>query len=154
MNKYARHKARALVIQALYQWQITGDDFVVLESQFAEYLNPRKVEVDYFKRTLLGCLTHYADLLQLIVVLAQRNAEHLTLVEKSVMLLATYELKFNLDIPYEVVINEALELDKKFGSLDGYRVVNAVLDQAAKQLRKIEYDTYTKKQHRMDKAQN
>ncbi len=145
MNRYARHKARALVIQALYQWQITGDGYAVLEKQFEEHLNPRKVEVAYFKNALLGCLTHQTELLPFIASLAQREIEQLTLVEKAVMLLAVYETKFKDEVPFEAIIDEALELDKKFGSLEGYRVVNGILDQAAKQLRAAEYGARAKR---------
>ena len=154
MNKYARHKARSLVAQALYQWQITQDSYTVLAGQFAEHLNPRKVDAAYFQQVLMGCLAHYQELMKLIITLAEREAEQLTLVEKAVMLLATYELQFKLDVPYEVVINEALELDKKFGAVEGYRVVNAVLDRAAKQLRASEYDLRHSTNHLNDEIDN
>lgn len=139
MKIYARRKARELAVQALYQWQVTKDDISVLAAQFEGTLNPRKVEATYFKRLLKGCLEHVAELNEWIVKWSKRDLDQLTIVEKAVLMLAFYEMAYVLEVPYQVIIDEALELDKHFGATEGFKLVNGVLDQAAKTLRSEEY---------------
>lgn len=144
MDKHARHKARSLMVQLLYQWQVTHDDYQSLVAQATTWLGPRQADMAYLQTTLAGCLHHQTELMDLITQLAQRESQQLALVEKAVLLLALYEMQFIPDLPYQIIINEAIELDKKFGSAEGYRMVNGVLDQAAKRLRPKEYGKFVR----------
>lgn len=139
MRIYARRKAREFIVQALYQWQVTQDSANSLEAQFESAINPRKVDVAYFNRVLEGCLAHAEELNNWIVKWSQRELSQLTMVEKAVLMLAFYEMAHVLEVPYQVIIDEALELDKHFGAAEGFKLVNGVLDQAAKALRLEEY---------------
>lgn len=133
-----RHQARRLAVQAIYQWHYNE---ALPEDVINEFLStPQEFDFDqtYFKALVLGVITHAASLDQTFGEFLSRDIKELTPVELAVLRLATYELQYCLDVPYKVVINEALELNKTFGTSEGYRFVNGVLDKLAKQLREIE----------------
>jgi N utilization substance protein B len=140
MKPQARHKARFLALQAIYQWQVTDDDIKSIKVQFLDKANSKKVDRDYFDDLLKGVVTNVAVIDETIAPFLDRKIGDLDLVELAVMRLATYELMKRSDVPYKVVINEALELAKDFGSVEGFKYVNGVLDKAAHLLRSEEID--------------
>lgn len=141
----ARHNARKHAIQALYQWQLTQADLSDIEQQFQEEFLGSRVELAYFQELLHQIPQKITDIDKTFApYLASRAHNEIDPIELSVLRLATYELLFRLDIPYQVVINEALELTKTFGTQEGFRFVNGVLDKVAQQIRAIECSAHKK----------
>ncbi|WMS86673.1 transcription antitermination factor NusB [Pleionea litopenaei] len=136
-----RRKARHYAVQAIYQWQMSGNAVADIENQFIETINPNKVEVPYFLALLRGTLTHLSNLDEQLTPYIDRDVEEIDPVERAVLRLAAFELLERQDIPYKVVINEALELAKVFGAEDGHKYVNGVLDKVAKVMRPLEVRT-------------
>jgi transcription antitermination protein NusB len=135
MKPHARRKARSLALQAVYQWQLNVDSVANIKIQFLDKINSNKVDATYFIDLLDGVIRNVEVIDNIIVPFLDRKLKELDPVELAVMRLATYELMQRLDVPYKVVINEALELTKNFGSVEGYKYVNGILDKAARQLR-------------------
>ncbi|EKD45678.1 MAG: transcriptional terminator NusB [uncultured bacterium] len=135
MKPQARRKARSLALQAIYQWQLVADDVVNIKMQFVDKINSKKVDAEYFNDLLDGVIKNVGAIDEVITPLLDRKITDLDAVELAVLRLATYELMLRLDVPYKVVINEALELTKNFGSIEGYKYINGVLDKVARQLR-------------------
>ena len=131
MKPRHRHKARRLALQAIYQWSIAHTALSELEQQFMEENDPHKVDMAYFQELIAGVIHHVNDLDAQISAVSHRPVAQLDPIELSVLRLATYELTYRLEIPYRVVINEALELNKTFGTEEGYKFVNSVLDKIA-----------------------
>lgn len=139
MNPTARRNAREYALQAMYQWQISGTALADLELQFINHEIRRKTDVEYFKELMHSIPSQFDELDNLMTpFLKSRPLAELDPVELAILRIALYELSKRLDIPYRVVINEALELTKKFGSIEGYKFVNGVLDQVARQQRAVE----------------
>lgn len=135
MKPYARRKARSLALQAIYQWQLTADSSSEIKLQFLDKLNSKKIDAEYFNYLLDGVIKNIAAIGAEISPFLDRKIDELDMVELAILRLATYELMERLDVPYKVVINEALELAKDFGSIEGYKYVNGILDKAARKLR-------------------
>lgn len=133
-----RRKARHYGVQAIYQWQMSGNSLADIENQFIETINPNKVEVPYFLEIIRGVLTELSSLDEHIIPHIDREIDEVDPVERAVLRLSVWELEQRQDIPYRVVINEALELAKVFGAEDGHKYVNGVLDKVAKLLRPLE----------------
>ena len=134
----ARSRARASIIQALYQKQLHGHAAVELVKQFKDRDAYRRADTDYFNETLPAICAGQAELESKIAELADRPLSQLDPVEMAVLLLGFFELEERQDVPYRVVINESINLAKRFGSVDGHKYVNAVLDKAADKLRPAE----------------
>jgi len=135
MSGGSRERARGLLIKALYQWQLAGHSRDELLEQYSGLAEYRRVDQVYFEDLLSRVLASSDDLDAIIAKLADRGVDQLDAVGRAVLLLGLAELKFRDDVPVKVVINEAVELSKRFGAADSYRFVNAVLDKAAKTLR-------------------
>jgi len=135
-----RHRAREYAVQALYQWQVTGNETSQILQQFALEKKSTTYEVEYFKDLVLGVVTRLADLDEAITPLIDRDIEQVDLVERAVLRLAAYELLKHPEIPYRVIINEAVELTKMFGAEMGHRYVNGVVDKMARSIRAIEFN--------------
>lgn len=133
-----RKKARKYAVQGIYQWHLSGNPIKDIEFQFLETINSKKVDVPYFQEILVNCLTSITEIDELLTPNVNRALSEVNPVELAVIRLATYELKNRIDVPYKVVINEALELTKTFGAEEGHRFVNGVLDKMAKELRPTE----------------
>jgi N utilization substance protein B len=131
----SRHRARELVVQALYQWHMTQHSALEIELQFREE-GLANADQNYFSTLLQGVITKYPELDEKLLESIDREINELNPVELAILRLATYELLFQPDVPYKVVINEACELAKKFGSVDGYKYVNGVLDHLANKMLK------------------
>jgi N utilization substance protein B len=131
----ARSRARELIVQALYQAQITGHDEAELKDQIHARPDYRRVEKSYFDDGLAYILKFQAALEADIDGLADRPVANLDPIEKSILLLGFYELKSTPDVPFKVIINESVNLAKRFGAIDGHKYINAVLDRAVKKYR-------------------
>jgi N utilization substance protein B len=131
----ARHLARELLVKALYQWQIAGHGAAEIGAQFAALPEYERCDRDYFGELLAVTVTESGSLDRLIARQAARGLEQLDAVGRAILLLGLAELKFRADVPTKVVINEAVELAKRYGTVDSYKFVNAVLDKTARELR-------------------
>ena len=129
--KTPRRRARSLALQAIYQWQFNHEPMSNLEAQFLEEANPKKIDVEFFSDVVRGTITNLAAIDKALEGVLDRKLESLDQVELAVLRIACYELLFRIDVPYKVVINEALELTKLFGSIEGFKYVNGVLDKIA-----------------------
>jgi len=137
-QKSPRHRARELAMQGIYQWRVTGGDEARIEMQIHAEKNIGRYDKELFSRLLRGALGQHADIEALIAPHLDRLLIELSPVEFAVLLLGTYELLQHPEVPYKVVINEAVELAKTFGGTDGHKYVNGVLDKLAAQLRTVE----------------
>jgi N utilization substance protein B len=131
----ARSRARELIVQALYQMQITGHDESELKAQFHERPDYRRVDKAYFDDALKSICELQSELETNIDELADRPVAQLDPIEKGILLLGFYELRSAPDVPFKVVINESVNLAKRFGAVDGHKYINAVLDRAVKKYR-------------------
>jgi N utilization substance protein B len=134
----SRRRSRELALQALYEWLVTGHDADVLlrrASEDPEHARSDKVHLDALVR---GVLERAGDLNGGLQPFLDRPAQSLSPVEHALLLIGAYELTACPDIPYRVVINEAVELAKSYGGTDGHKYVNGVLDKLAAQVRPAE----------------
>ncbi|HNP37334.1 MAG TPA: transcription antitermination factor NusB [Woeseiaceae bacterium] len=134
----ARTRARELLLQALYQKQIAGHELAELLKQFRAQAAYERVDVEFFDTALADICRQQPELEVTIAGLIDRPLEQLDPVELGILLIGAYELQHRPDVPYRVVINEGVNLGKRFASVDGYKYVNACLDKAAQALRKLE----------------
>ena len=134
----ARTKARRNVVQALYQWQLSGGNLADIQTQFLSEYDMKKVDVEYFKELFRQIPLHLHELDDHLLPFLDRPVDEVDPVERAVLRLAVYELEFCLDVPYRVVINESVELAKRFGAEQGHKYVNGVVDQIAQKLRAVE----------------
>ena len=138
-NRSPRHRARELALQGIYQWRITAGDEVQIEKQIHAEKNLGRYDKELFSKLLRGVLSQHAEIESLILPHLDRPLDELSPVELAVLLLGAFELSYHLEVPYKVVINEAVELAKTFGGTDGHKFVNGVLDKLAPQLRAPEF---------------
>lgn len=134
----ARKRARRLAMQAIYQWQLSASDISEIEKQFQEQEDYNKVDKKYFSELIQNIVKNNRELTELLASQADRPVKDIDPVERSILFIGIYELKHRQDIPFKAVLNEAVNLTKKFGALEGYKYVNGILDKAAKKLRAIE----------------
>ena len=139
----ARTRARELMLQALYQMQIAGHSSSELLRQYHEQVAYQRVDQEYFDEQLPAIIKAQKPLEETIDELIDRPLEQLDPVELGILLIGTYELESRIEIPYKVVINECVNLAKRFGAIDGHKYINACLDAAAKNLRQIEVQANT-----------
>ncbi|ARN74411.1 transcription antitermination factor NusB [Oceanicoccus sagamiensis] len=137
-NPAARRKARHYGMQALYQWQMTKDSVTEIELQFLADYDFAKVDVEYFHDIVHHVPANLEELEQAFTPHLDRTIEELDPIELALLRLGSYELVKRIDIPYKVVINEAVALAKKFGATDGHKYINGVLDKLAQDVRAIE----------------
>jgi len=138
MSKTSRRRARAFALQGLYQWQLAKSEPDTIAQQLAEARGFEKLDAEYFRSLLHGTVRDAGALEREIAPCLDRPFGALSPVERGILLIAAYELRCSLDVPYRVVINEAVELAKEYGGTDGYKFVNGVLDRLAGRLRAAE----------------
>ena len=134
----ARTRARELMVQALYQKQLAGHSTSELVAQFQADTNYARVDQTFFMELFPEISDRQEALEQQIDGLIDRPLQQLDPIELSILLIGMHELQHRIDIPYRVVINESVNLAKRFGAVDGHKYINACLDAAAKSLRDIE----------------
>jgi N utilization substance protein B len=140
----ARSLARRLAMQALYQWQMTGQSSAELHNQYAQDEGYPEVDAGYFAEILDGVTGEGEALDHTLGELIDRPVAQLDPIEHAILLIGAYELVHRAETPYRVVINEGVELAKKFGATDGHKFVNAVLDRAARTMRAAEHAAVSK----------
>jgi transcription antitermination protein NusB len=131
----ARQLSRELLVKALYQWQLAGHGVREITSQFEELADWAKCDRDYFAQLLAHVVADAPALDALIAKQATRSLEQLDAVGRAILLLGLAELKYRDDVPQKVVINEGVELAKRYGATDSFKFVNAVLDKTAREMR-------------------
>ena len=137
----ARTRARELLLQALYQQQIAGHDCAELLRQFHEQVAYERVDQAFFDEALADICKTQGMLSDRIDEFIDRPLEQLDPVELGILWIGLYELESRLDVPFRVVINEGVNLAKRFGAIDGHKYINACLDVAAQTLRSTEVQT-------------
>lgn len=133
-----RSLARRRAMQAIYQWQMAGNDLKEIETQYLTEQDMSKVDVEYFKE-LMHKVPMSIDVLDAVVEKHMEcSMDKIDPIERAVIRLAVYELKNRLDVPYKVVINESIILAKAFGGDNSHTFVNGIVDKAALELRQTE----------------
>ena len=132
MKPILRRKARRIAVQALYQWQVTGDPVSTIELQYVTDNNPEEVDMSYFRDLFGGVISRIDELDEKIGALVSRPFKDVDLLDKAILRLGAYELLYRNDTPYRVIINEAIEVTKAFGSEQSPKFINGVLDAIAK----------------------
>lgn len=125
-------------MQALYQWQVTGQDVQDVVDQFLTTQDVSRADIEYFQELLTRIPAEVDKLDAALEPFMERRMDEVDPVERAILRVSAYELMRRPDIPYRVVINEAIELTKKFGADQAHRFVNGVLDKAVQDLRKLE----------------
>jgi len=131
----ARRLARELLVKALYQWQLAGHPAEEILAQFGSLPDYERCDRDFFEELLPRIVAAAAALDVQIARHATRGVDQLDAVGRAILLLGLAELKFRDDVPTKVVINEGVELAKRYGGVDSFKFVNAVLDKSARDLR-------------------
>jgi N utilization substance protein B len=144
-NRTPRHRAREFALQGLYQWLLNNEDAATVVNNIRAAHGFEKADADHFAALLYGAIKESVSLREAIAPLIDRGVAELSPIEHGVLLIGAYELKNNRDIPYRVVINEAVELTKSFGGIDGHKYVNGVLDKLAPKLRAEEVGADTRR---------
>lgn len=141
-----RRMARHYAMQALYQWRMAGSTLNAIEAEFRVDNDMTNVDVDYFHELLHGVPAHLSDIEAVFEpFLVERSLIELDPVTQALLRMSIYELKFRIDVPYKVVINESVSLAKKFGAEDSHKFINGVLDKAAAVVRAVEVNAARKK---------
>jgi N utilization substance protein B len=137
-NRTPRHRAREFALQGLYQWLLSNEDSGVIDAHIRQAHGFNKADAAHFDALLHGAIRDVTRLRAKIIPLIDRPLDQLSPIEHAALLIGTYELEHHPEIPYKVVINEAVELTKSFGGIDGHKYVNGVLDKLAAQIRTVE----------------
>jgi N utilization substance protein B len=127
----ARSRARRRAIQALYAWELGGNPMGKVIEDFRHEQDMQIADLGYFEDLLRGVEAHRAELDSGLAPFLDRDIERVDPIERAVLRLSAYELKYRPDVPYRVVLNEAVEASKRFGSDQGHTYVNGVLDKLA-----------------------
>ena len=134
-NRTPRHRAREFALQGLYQWLLNNEDAATVVNHIRAAHGFDKADGEHFAVLLYGTIKNSIALRATLAPLIDRTIAELSPIEHGVLLIGAFEMQNNLEIPYRVVINEAVELAKSFGGIDGHKYVNGVLDKLAPLLR-------------------
>jgi len=134
----AKQKARRLLVQALYSWELGGTDIVSIEAQFHADNDMSKVDTELFRNLLFGVPKHLSEIDSAYEPHLDRENSQLDPVSRAVLRISTYELLYSAEVPYKVVINEGVNLAKTFGPTDAFKFINGVLDRVAVKQRTLE----------------
>ncbi|HET6907104.1 MAG TPA: transcription antitermination factor NusB, partial [Rhodanobacteraceae bacterium] len=134
----ARSRARRRALQAIYAWQMSGSGVRSVIEQFRHEQDMQVADLEYFEDLVRGVDAHRAELDAALAPLLDRDIEQVDPIERAALRLGAYELKHRPDVPYRVVLNEAVELAKRFGAEHGHTYVNGVLDKLAREWRGAE----------------
>ena len=133
-----RRKARHYGLQALYQWSMAGSTLSDIEAEFRTDNDFRHTDGEYFTALLKGVASDVDALETLFSPCLDRSLDDLDPIERNLLRMGTFELRDRIDVPYKVVINEAVSLAKRFGASESHRYINGVLDKVARELRSVE----------------
>jgi N utilization substance protein B len=131
----ARRRARRRALQALYQWHLTGQDVGEILAQFREEQDFSNVDTELFATLVRKVSREQATIDEKIEPFLDRPLKQLDVIEHVILSIGTYELVYSIEVPHQVVIDEAVNLANQFGAEQGYSFINGVLDKAAKQWR-------------------
>lgn len=135
----ARRKARRFAVQAIYEWQISGNPVYEIEARYRVENDMHKVDLPYFHELITHIVQRSEQLDEALgPCLDNRAINELDPVELATLRIGAYEILHRIDVPYKVVINEGVELAKTFGATDSHKYVNGVLDKLAHQIRTVE----------------
>ena len=134
----AKQKARKLLVQALYSWELGGTDLETIEVNFHLENDMSKVDTELFKTILFGVPQNLEQIDSAYQEYLDREQEKLDPVSRAILRLTTYELMFSIEVPYKVAINEGVNLAKTFGPTDAFKFINGVLDRVAADTRAVE----------------
>ncbi|MFU8817438.1 MAG: transcription antitermination factor NusB [Pseudomonadales bacterium] len=135
---WARHRTRKVLMQAMYQWQMTKAPLLSLLQEYRAAGALKKTDEAFFQELLRGVLSEVDELDALLLPLLDRKVADLDRVELALLRLGAYELKHRIEVPFRVVIDEYVELAKGYGAEDSFKYVNGVLDRLAGDLRQLE----------------
>ncbi len=138
VDPVTRARARRRALQALYAWQMSGGEVGQVIAQFAHEQAHEIADLEYFDDLVRGVVKHRVALDEALAGYLDRTVEEVDPIERAVLRLSAYELIHRPDVPYRVVLNEAIEIAKRFGSEHGHTYVNGVLDKAAAEWRPVE----------------
>ena len=144
-NRTPRHRAREFALQGLYQWLLNNEDAGAIDAHIREAHGFNKADSEHFDALLHGTIQQVNALREGLAPLIDRPIDQLSPVEHAALLIGAYELTNHIEIPYKVVINEAVELTKSFGGIDGHKYVNGVLDKFAATARTVEVEDAKKR---------
>jgi len=147
MKSSSRSRARGLAMQSLYVWQMSGNTIDKIIGQYLVDQQMRNVDEAYFQELSTGVVENVADLDEKIAVYINRAYDETDPVEKAVLRLGAYELQHKPEVPYRVIINEAVELAKTFGADASHKFVNGVMDKLAAELRGVEMQAHKHKKN-------
>lgn len=139
IDPVARSRARRRAVQALYAWELGGNPMPRVIEDFRHEQDMQIADLDYFEDLLRGVEVHREELDAGLAPCLDRDILRVDPIERAVLRLAAFELKHRPDVPYRVVLNEAVEVAKRFGSEQGHTYVNGVLDKLARASRPVEY---------------
>jgi N utilization substance protein B len=139
----ARTNARKTAVQALYQWQMTGQSLVEIERQFVEEERLKDVQKSYFTELFHGVPKNLSDIDEALNEFVDRPVDMVDPVERAILRIGAYELLHRLDMPYRVILNEAINLAKYFGADGSHKYVNGILDKIAQKNRAVEIKAKT-----------
>ncbi|AOA59769.1 transcription antitermination factor NusB [Acinetobacter larvae] len=134
----AKRKARRFAVQGIYEWQMSHNPVHAIEARTRAENHMHKVDLNYYHELLTQVVAEHNALDALLVPVLDRELAALDGVELATLRLGAYELKQHLEIPYRVVLDEAIELAKYFGGADSHKYINGVLDRLAESLREAE----------------
>jgi transcription antitermination protein NusB len=140
----SRKTAREFALQGLYAWLVGGAEVTLIAANLAEDDNFKRADAEWFRQLLYGVLKDEDLLSSRVTPYLDRPLAELSPVERAILLIGAYELVSCPDVPYRVVINEGLELAKKFGGTDGHKYINGVLDKLAQEVRAVEIENAKK----------
>ena len=141
IDVWARRRARRALMQAVYAWQMTDGDLADIAGQFDGSKHLKDADEGYFRECLRGVLSGVAELDSLFEPYLDRRIDQLDYVERAILRAGSYEMKARLDVPARVVIDEWVEMAKRFGAQDSFRYINGVLDRVARAVRSAELET-------------
>jgi len=130
-----RRASRALALQALYQWHVTKSNVITIIEQFYAHNDFSLVDRVYFAKLVTGVVEQYQSLDDMFTAELDRDFNQLTPIECTILRIATWEFINCMEIPFKVIINEAIELAKMFGAADGHKYVNGILNKLKNRLR-------------------
>jgi N utilization substance protein B len=140
----ARTNARKAAVQALYQWQMTGQNLSEIERQFLEEERLKDAQKSYFTELFHGVPKNLESIDLALSEFVDRPVDNIDPVERAILRIGVYELSFRLDMPYRVILNEGINLAKYFGADGSHRYINGILDKIAQQTRAVEISAKAK----------
>lgn len=141
----ARELARQSALQAIYQWQVTGENLSEIERQFAEEHGLGNANREYFSAILHGLPAQIDVIDTALAEFVDRPVNEIDMIEKALLRVGTYELLFRLEVPYRYIINECINLTKEFGNFQSHKYINGILDKVARKHRAVEVAAFSKK---------